>query len=500
MSNSNAKAEQWGSRMGFILAALGMAVGTGNIWRFPRIVGSNSGGAFIIAYILCNLIWVVPLLMMEMGIGKTTRLGAIGAFRDFYGRKKAWMGGWITWVCAAITFYYAIVFAQAMRYFVFALQGTLREGVDSQALWDGFVGDPVQTITFQAIAIFLMGFVLYRGVQGGLEALGKVAIPTLFICLIGTSLWAIAQPGAAQGLKFLFVPDWNAFFTPKLWLNALTQAAWSAGAGWGMMLTYANYFKKSEDIAGNAFMISFGDMLGAMLGALAVLPAVFAVAGSEADAIAALGAGNVGLTFIYLARLFPTIPGGNLIAIVFFFSLSLAALTSLIPQAEVIVRNFVNAGVDRKRATVIVSVGCFLLGLPSAVNIAFLNNQDWVWGVGLLLCGLFFAMALYRFGVDKFRVEIINSCSDIQVGKWFNLAVGFFPVLLTIVVGWWLYQSITWYPDNWWNPFLVESLGTVVLQVSLTIGVFYLANDRLAKWAGSSKNQEELGMTMAKEA
>ncbi|MBB6217195.1 NSS family neurotransmitter:Na+ symporter [Anaerosolibacter carboniphilus] len=474
--------ENWGSRLGFILAALGMAVGTGNIWRFPRIVGSNHGGAFIIAYIICNMLWVVPLLMMEMGIGKSTRLGAIGAFRDFYGQKKAWLGGWATWVCAAITFYYAVVFAYALRYFVFALQGIMKPGFDSQALWNSFIADPRQTIFFQIIALLAMGIVIYRGVQKGLESIGKIAIPTLFVSLLVASIWALMQPGAATGLKFIFVPDWAALGTSKVWLNALTQAAWSAGAGWAMMLTYANYFKKNEDIAVNAFMISFGDMIGAMLGALAVLPAVFALSASEGAAIEALGTGNYGLTFIYLAALFPKIPGGNILAALFFFALSLAALTSIIPQTEVIIRNFVNAGYDRKKATILVCLGCFIFGLPSAYSIDFLNNQDWVWGIGLLICGLFFAMSVYKFGVDKFRTEVINSCSDIQVGKWFNVAVKSFPVLLSIVVGWWFYQAITWHPDNWWNPFIVDSLGTVVAQVLLTGIIFYLANGRLAEW------------------
>lgn len=132
-----------------------------------------------------------------------------------------------------------------------------------------------------------------------------------------------------------------------------------------------------------------------------------------------------------------------------------------------------------------------MLGLPSAININFLNNQDWVWGIGLLLCGLFYALAVYKFGVDRFRLQIINSCSDIQVGKWFNYAVLFFPALLTVVVGWWFYQSIGWYPDSWWNPFLTESLGTVVFQVGLTIGVFYLANNWLGNWVTPEKLMNE---------
>jgi len=488
---NNTHREQWGSRLGFIFAALGMAVGTGNIWRFPRIAGSNYGGSFIIAYMICNLIWVLPLLMIEMGIGKSTRLGTIGAFRDFYGKKKAWMGTFVLWVCAAITFYYAVVYGQAIRYFVFALQGELKVGMDSIALWEGFTGNPVETILFLLIAIITMGFFLYRGVNGGLELIGKIAIPSLFICLIVTSIWACFQPGAMKGLEFLFVPNWEHMFDVKVWLNALTQAAWSAGAGWGMMLTYANYFKKEEDIVVNSSMITFGDQCGAMLGALAVLPAVFALSATEADAVASLGTGNVGLTFIYLAKLFPTMPGGNIVGVVFFLALSLAALTSIIPQAEVIVRNFVNGGMSRQKATIIVCVATFIFGIPSALSIDFLNNQDWVYGIGLLICGLFFAMVVYNFGVDKFRTEILNECSDLNAGKWFNVIIRLFPVLFTIVVGWWLYQSFTLYPKDWWNPLLPDSLGTVVLQLVAVLAVVILLNNRLSKNIIDKKYMEE---------
>ncbi|AOT70975.1 sodium-dependent transporter [Geosporobacter ferrireducens] len=487
MSQKNThKNEQWGSRLGFILAAMGMAVGTGNIWRFPRIVGSNHGGSFILAYTITNLIWVVPLLMMEMGIGKTTRLGAIGSFRDFYGKNKTWLGGWITFVCAAITFYYAVVFGYAMRYFVYAVQGVMKPGFDSAALWENFVNSPGETILFHGIAVLLTGFVIYRGVKNGLEAIGKVAIPTLFISLIIAAVWAISQPGSSVGLKYLFVPEWAALGTSKLWLNALTQSAWSAGAGWAMMLTYANYFKKNEDIAVNSFMITFGDALGALTAALAVLPAVFALSASEGAAVEALSAGNYGLTFVYIAKLFSNIPAGRMISIIFFLALSLAALTSIIPQTEVIVRNFVNAGFSREKSTIIVCVGVFILGVPSAYSIDILNNQDWVWGIGLLVSGLFFAMAVYKYGVDRFRNEIINSCSDIYVGKWFNYCVRIFPVLLAIVVGWWTYQSIIWHPEDWWNPFVVDSVGTVVAQWVITGILFYLANNWLANWIKDS--------------
>jgi neurotransmitter:Na+ symporter, NSS family len=382
------KREQWGSRLGFILAALGMAVGTGSIWRFPRLVGMNDGGSFIIAYTICNIVWVVPLLMIEMGIGKTIRLGAIGSFRDFYNRKKTWFGGWISFVCAAITFYYAVVFGYALRYFVYSVSGTIKPGFDSHALWNSFISSPSETITFQAIALVITGLVIYRGVKGGLEKVSKIAIPSLFILLFIAAVWSISQLGSSIGLKYLFVPKFPSLLKSEIWISALTQAAWAAwaaGAGWAMMLTYSNYFKKNEDVTVNSFLIAFGTAAGSLLSALAILPAVFALSSSNAEAFKALAAGNYGLAFEYLAKLFTQLPGGRIFSSLFFLALSLSALTSIIPQTEVIVRNLINAGYKRHNATIIVIVGLFIFGLPSAYSIDILNNQDWVWGIGLLV-------------------------------------------------------------------------------------------------------------------
>jgi len=173
-------------------------------------------------------------------------------------------------------------------------------------------------------------------------------------------------------------------------------------------------------------------------------------------------------------------PGGRIIAIIFFLALSLAALTSIIPQAEAIVRNFVNGGMDRKKATTIVCVATFVFGIPSALNIDFLNNQDWVYGIGLLVCGLFFAMAVYNYGVDDFRTQILNKSSDMKINKYYNFIIRCFPVLLVIVVGWWLQQSIAWHPTDWWNPMLVDSLGTVVVQLAIAVVIFIAINNKLA--------------------
>ncbi|TYP55435.1 NSS family neurotransmitter:Na+ symporter [Thermosediminibacter litoriperuensis] len=449
------------------------------------MAGLYDGGSFLIAYLVANLMWAIPLMLTEIGIGKRMRMGTIGSFRDFVGKKYAWLGAWCAFVCAAITFYYAVVFSWALRYFFMAVIGTIKPGLNSQALWDGIINDPLQGILWNFIAAAIAGIIIYKGVQGGLEKTNKIMIPALFISLIATAIWGLSKPGATLGLKYLFVPNWAALASPAVWLNAFAQASWSTGAGWGETLTCAVYTKENEDVVANTHMIVFGDMLGAMCGALAVLPLVFAFSPSEAAAIETLKSGNYGLTFIYLTKFFAEAPGGALIASLFFLALSFAALSSLLPQTEVIVRNYIDAGYDRKKATLLVSIAVFILGMPSAASIKFLNNQDWVWGVALLVSGVMFAFAVCKYGVDRVRTELINPDSDIMIGKSYNIRIMLFPVLFTVLFGWWIWQSKTWHPTDWWNPFLEDSVGTIIFQFAIVGLALYLMNDKLAKWVKS---------------
>ncbi len=469
---------EWGSRLGFIMAAVGMAIGTGNIWRFPRIVGNNGGGTFVLAYIIANLVWTIPLIMTEMAIGKKTRLGTIGSFKKFVGEKNTWQGGWICFVCAAITFYYVIVLGWSLRYLTFALQGTFTTKVDTELVWNTFTSNPVEGVLFQVIALILVGYVLIKGVNKGLEKAGKIMIPVLFISLLSAAIWALTKEGAILGLKYLFVPNFKDLLKPGIWLNAFTQAAWSSGAGWGMMLTYANYMKENEDIAVNTFMISFGDALGAMISAMAVLPTVFALSASEGAALDALASGNTGLTFIYLTKLFAQTKGGLIISSLFFLALSLAALTSLLPQMEVLIKNIMDFGIARKRAVILMLGICFICGLPSVISMDFFDNQDWVWGIGLLICGIFYTLSVYKYGIDKFRTELINPTSDIKVGKWYNYVLKIYPIIVTTIIAWWMIQAAKW-SENWLSPFSTNNPGTVIIQCLGTMIIFYFANSKL---------------------
>jgi NSS family neurotransmitter:Na+ symporter len=464
---------QWSSRVGFILASLGMALGAGNIWRFPRVVAANDGGPFLIAFIIANLVWAVPLLMIEMAMGKSTRLGTVGAFRNFVGRNKTWMGAWVGGCAVLIMVYYSVVTGWAIRYLAFGVTGVIKTGLDSEALWKGFLASPLETVTFHLLAILVAGTIILRGVQKGLEKANTIIMAVVMV-------WALTKPGAVRGLEFLFRPELGGLLKAKTWLNAFSQAAWSVGAGWGLMLTYAVYMKDKDDIAANSFIIAFADSGSSLLSGMAILPLVFAVSPTVEAANTALQAGDTGLTFIYLTKFFPTLPAGSFIGALFFLALSISALASLLSMVELAVRNLEDAGITRRKAALITVAGGFVLGLPSALRISFQENQDMVWGVGLLISGMFFAYAATKRGLDEVRV-LINDGSYVHVGRWFNACVLAMPVIFVVIFGWWVWQAASWYPDTWWNPLKTLSPGTMVAQWTVLLTALVLANNWLAR-------------------
>ncbi|SHM43864.1 neurotransmitter:Na+ symporter, NSS family [Caldanaerovirga acetigignens] len=473
------KRETFATRFGFIAAAMGQAIGTGNVWRFPRVATANGGGPFMLAYILAILVWSIPLLMAEVVIGRKTRKGTVGAFRDFMGEKYTWMGAWVGFVCFALGAYYSVTMAWTLRYFFYGLFGVLKPGVDTAALWNGFISSPWQGVMFHALAVGMAAFVVFRGVQGGIEKASKLMIPTLFALLVIGMIRALTLPNAVGGLNYLFNPDFGKVLSGKVWLEAFTQAAWSTGAGWGFMITYAVYTKEKEDVAANSFITGLADTSAALIAGMTVIPTIFALAPEHLKE--AIGAGNTGLTFIWLAKLFPQMPGGQVIATLFFLAMAFAALTSLYAMYEVSIRNFMDAGWSRQKAATFVVTLSFLCGIPSAVNINIFENQDLVWGVALLVSGLFVALAVIKYGLEKARVEDINAVSDVKVNKWWNTCIMLFPAMFAVICGWWVYQQFTWYPETWWNPFEVYSPGTTFAQWAIVIIVLLIYNDRLAR-------------------
>jgi NSS family neurotransmitter:Na+ symporter len=464
--------EQFGSRWGLILATLGMAVGTGNIWRFPRIVATNGGGSFLVAWVVFLLIWSVPLMITEFAFGKRTRKGTVGAFAALMGEKFAWMGGWTALCATAIAFYYSVVAGWCVRYLWASLSGELAR-TESAALWEGFTTSYQPIVTHLIVISSCVG-VVWFGVRG-IERVAKILIPTLFVLVVVLTVRAVTLPGAERGLAFLFQPDWGALADYNIWLQALTQNAWDTGAGWGLILTYAVYMKTREDIPLNACLIGFGNNSVSLLAGIMVLCTVFAINPLAQQEI--VGAGNEGLTFIWMPQLFAAMPGGAFFMVLFFLALTFAAVTSMISMIELAARNLMDGGMSRRRAVGWVGGAVAVFGIPSALSIEVFKNQDWVWGVGLMLSGLFFALAARKFGLEKLRTEDINGDGcDMRVGRWWSFFVGVLvPIEAIVLMVWWLWSAARDNPD-WLKVMSSYSVGTVIVQWAIGLAALILYN------------------------
>jgi NSS family neurotransmitter:Na+ symporter len=463
-----------------LLVMLGMAVGTGNIWRFPRIAATNGGGTFLIPWAIFLLTWSVPLLLVEFAMGKAARRGPIGAFATLIGERWAWMGAWVALCATFIMFYYSVVTGWTLRYLAAAVVGEL-PGAEPGALWESYAGSTWAVLTM-AISLGISIWVVARGVRG-IEQASRVMMPILLILVVILAIRAVTLPGAIRGLAFLFTPDLAGLGNSRVWLEALTQNAWDTGAGWGLALTYAIYMRAREDTTVNAFVLGFGNNSVSLLAGIMVLCTVFSIRPEASAEI--VGAGNTGLTFIWVPQLFGAMPAGRLFMAAFFLALFFAALTSLISMVELATRVLVDKGMARGRAITWVAVAGFVLGIPSALSLAVFENQDNVWGVGLLLSGLFFGIAVLRYGINDFRERFVNSAgSDVRIGRVWNVAIWVVTLEALILLVWWFSQTIS---EQGWaaslDPFVPWSLGTVVLQFAVVLFVCIVFNHRLARLA-----------------
>ncbi len=471
--------EHFTSRWGLIISVVGIAVGTGNIWRFPRIVAANGGGSFLIPWVIFLFLWSIPLIMTEFAMGKMTRYGTVGSFAVLVGKKFAWMGTFVGFVTTAIMFYYSVVAGWCIRYFLLAATGQLLNSANHESTWNAFVDSGWQPVLFHLVAISAGALIVKRGVVNGIEKANCFLIPTLLSLLIISCLRAVTLPGAIGGLAYLFTPDFSTLLDYKIWLQALTQNAWDTGAGWGLILTYAVYMRKKEDVALNAALIGLGNNSVSLLAAITIFSTVFALVPERAaEVISTSGPANTGLTFIWIPQLFARMPGGVLFSAFFFLALSFAALSSLIAMIELSTRVLMDMEISRRSALLNVYLITLLLGIPSALSMDFFLNQDWTWGIALMVSGAFMAIAVIKYGLHRFRREHINFPeSDFRVGRWYGFLIRYaIPTQVVVLIAWWFAQVIQADPANWWNPFRAESVGTCLFQWTLVILVMVAAN------------------------
>jgi len=237
----------------------------------------------------------------------------------------------------------------------------------------------------------------------------------------------------------LFRPEWKQLGDPKIWLNALTQNAWDTGAGWGLFLTYAAYMKKEHGAVGNAFLTGIGNNTVSILAGIMIFGTVFAVLKHEMgmtdpqvlEIMKTSGPASTGLTFIWMPLLFQKMFGGAVISILFFLGLTFAGFSSLIAQLELPTRVLVDTGIKRSSAIKIIVIMIILFGIPSALSENFLSNQDFVWGVALMISGAMMAWLIIKQGAEKVRAEINSNESDSSIGKWWVYNISYFIPVAT---------------------------------------------------------------------
>lgn len=485
--------ERFSTKLGLILSVLGIAIGTGNIWRFPRIVAQNGteegAGAFLFAWIVFLFIWSVPLIIAEYGIGRTGRKGIIGSYIKITNKKHGWMGGFIGFVATAIMFYYSVVAGWCAYYLLESIFNVLPQSVDqADAVWNGFQNSMLPSL-FHAVMIFLGGLIILKGVKR-IERLNLILIPSLVVVLIISLVKALTLEGSGAGIAYLFTPDWASLKEPRIWLEALTQNAWDTGAAWGLILTYGAYMRTRDDITISAFQAGIGNNMISMVAAIIIFSTVFGMLAGEMSKGEILGVmqtsgpASTGLTFMWLPQLFGDMAGGKIFAILFFLGLTFAAFTSLVSMIELAAKVLIDMGITRKKAAIAVCTSGFLFGLPSAVSIDIFANQDFVWGLGLLVSGGFISFAVVHYGAGDFRNNIVNiEGRKVTLGKWWSVILKYMiPVQVITLLVWWIYLSATSFaPDSWYNPLSPFSVATVVLQLGLAMLLLKLFNRKIVE-------------------
>ncbi len=380
---------QWSSKIGFIFAAAGSAIGLGNIWRFPYVTGLNGGAAFVFVYLICILVIGLPYLYAELALGRAIQKNPVGAISFLRPKSKwIWAGGLGIITGIFILSYYSVIAGWTFGY-IFKMI------VSHQMSFGDFVSNPLLVISLYGIFIFFTVAVVYGGVQGGIEKWAKILMPILFILLIVLIIYSNFLPGSGKGLAYYLKPDFTKI-NGKVILAALGQAFFSLSLGMGLMVTYGSYISKKENLISSGLYVALADTLIAIMAGLIIFPALFAMNQNPAS--------GPGLVFNILPAIFKDMPFGVFIGVVFFILLSIAALTSTISLLEVPTAYLVDEkGVARKIAVWVVGSVVFLLGLPSALSQGavgwlskpigggreFLSLMDFLWGNLSLAFGAF---------------------------------------------------------------------------------------------------------------
>jgi NSS family neurotransmitter:Na+ symporter len=397
--------DTWGSKVAFVLAAAGSAIGLGNIWGFPTVAGQNGGAAFLLIYLVAVALIGAPVMLSELIVGRRTQRNPVGAFKALApGTAWVFVGGLGVLTGVVILSFYSVIAGWTLAYIFKTLAGTFGPGTDTEAIFNELAGGPGPAISWHLLFMALTVYVVLGGVRDGIERWTKVLMPLLFALLVLLAIRAVTLSGAEAGLDFYLQPDFSKV-TGKVVLAAIGQAFFSLSLGMGAMITYGSYVAKRDDLVSSAAWVTFADTSIAILAGLIIFPTLFH-AGLEP------GAGGPGMVFVVLTSLLSSIPpapyGGVIFGTGFFMLLGIAALTSSVSLLEVITSWAVDErGMSRRRAAITFGVVAFALGIPSALANGAVSWLSSLPGIGMdFLSFLFLLFGQYSLVIGALLISV----------------------------------------------------------------------------------------------
>ncbi|MDW0115936.1 sodium-dependent transporter [Sporosarcina thermotolerans] len=358
--------EQWTSKIGFVLAAAGSAIGLGAIWKFPYMAGTNGGSVFVLLFIICTLAIGLPILLAEFVVGRRGQHDAVTSLKRLAPKSSWYLIGWLGLGSSFILLsFYSVVGGWILSYLARAIVSRL-DTTDYSGLFNSIIADPMEVLLAQAVFMLMTIWIVQSGIKGGIERASRWMMPLLFIFFIVLAIRSVTLDGAMEGIRFLFVPNWS-YLTAKTFLLALGQAFFSLSVGVTAMLTYASYLSKEEKLGQSAFNVSILNIFISLLAGIVIFPAVFALGQSPAE--------GPGLIFVILPAIFNEIPLGGFFIVLFFILLLFATLTSSIAMLEIVVSTGIGKKHEwRRKASWLFGLLIFIVGIPSALSFGLLQN------------------------------------------------------------------------------------------------------------------------------
>lgn len=437
--------EHWGSKLGFMLATAGSAVGLGSLWRFPYAAGENGGGAFVLMYLLFTFVLGVPLFIAELVIGRSTQRSPVGAYFELSGHSKNWrLAGWFCiFSCFTILSFYNVISGWALNYTFMSLNqffvGRSPDGI--REVFDIFYASGDMNIFWHFLFMLLTVGVVWAGVRKGIEHWSKILMPILLVMLVALFAYGLTLDGFTKAFHFIFYPNVGNI-KPSSILGALGMAMFTLSLGLGIVLTYGSYMKSSDDIAKTALIIQVLNVSVTLLAALVIFPIIFSF-GQEPQQ-------GVGLVFKTLPVLFSKMEGALVISTGFFVLMVFTALTSTISLMEVIVANFTEMfNWPRKKAVLAVGAASFLFGIPCALAgsgqlfgnweaiygkdflMTIADLADWQLPLGGLMIAIFTGWIVDK---ELLKKEFSHSKARFLFWPWYNFVKWLVPISIVFIL------------------------------------------------------------------